>query len=157
MTNTTNSTKATPAKAAAATKAKAPAKAVAPTAEAVAQVVAKKLHPATFYRVGTRVKASEAGWTFTQIATGTDRYERDGVVVDIHHGPSNLMVAAEKTEGDAHDSIRDGQLKLEKAAVNYLGLDVPLTGWYMPKAERAALKIESGRGFAKIEVIPVTA
>lgn len=107
---------------------------------------------ATKYRIAVRALAVEKGWKFVQTTTGTDRFERAGVVVDVHHGQANRIAAAEMTDGKSF-------AKTTRAA-KMLQVQTWLTGEAVDRFKTSAnfsdeqlAQFESGKGIALIKKI----
>ena len=106
-------------------------------------------HPATKYRVAIRDIAIRNAWTFTQVSDRTDRFEKKGTVVDVHHGPSNLIVKAEKVDGKSHvETGRGGKMFDVQAWLT--GVADPERENYIRLSPEQVAKFESGQGIAKI-------
>lgn len=146
---TTTAAKA-PAKKAPAKKAATPA-AKAPAAATPAPAL-KPVKVATKYRVAIRDIAVEVGWTMTQISTNIDRFERAGVVLDVHHGPADRIVAAEKVEGNSHTWVAEHghDRKMFRVRDALVGTKNPS---YLVLTPEQVARYESGRGIAAVKVI----
>lgn len=131
----------------------APAKVVAPMAEAAPVVPSKKVTSATKFRVAVRFAAHANGWAFEQISTNIDQYTKGDTVVHVHHGASDLVTKAEKLEGTKPiDQIIPGsKLKVERVH-NWLAPKDKATDFLKVPAAQVA-EYESGKGLALIKVI----
>jgi hypothetical protein len=121
------------------------------TIEAPVEETFERATGATMYRIGLRKRLTDenVGMEFAQVSTSTDRFTKDGVEVDVFHGPSNLMTGAEINDGQGQIIEITGQRKLEQLLQRLAGF----TGsrWVMNADERASID-PIGKGLGLFEV-----
>lgn len=110
-----------------------------------------KVTSATKFRVACRVAGVTNGWKLVQITSGTDQYTKEGTVVHIHHGPSDLVTSAEMLVGEELTTITSkDKLKVERAH-NWL-VPADQATQFLKVAKDLVTKYESGKGVAAIKV-----
>jgi hypothetical protein len=110
-----------------------------------------KISPATKYRVEIRKIAVANGWEFEQLADNprVDRFTKGKTVVDVTHGPSNLITTAEKLDGkELVPAPSNGKMFTVQAWLT--GIADPDHSRSIRLSREQAAANESGQGLAKI-------
>ena len=129
------------------------------TAEKIAADVkateAKRVPAATKYRIAIRQIAVDNGWTFKQLNPSVDRFTKGNQRVDVQHGPSNLIAAAERAVGNSiARSGTQGKMFVVQSWLTGVKDEInPKTGKgsnFIRLTPEQVAKFESGQGIAKI-------
>jgi hypothetical protein len=103
------------------------------------------------YRVQIRELAKEAGWSFRQTSTATDRFEREGTVVEVHHGKGDRIAAAEIAGPDHTDQLPGKSRGKWFVVREWLTGDTSRT--YKPLDDETVAKYESNKGIALVKTM----
>lgn len=121
----------------------------------------KSITPATKYRVAIRDIAIAHGWSFEQLDNDprVDRFIKGKTVVDVTHGPSNLITAAEVLVGDKVLKSVAKSGKMYQVQEILTGVEDPDHTRHIRLQREQVAKYESGQGIAKIksEAAPASA
>lgn len=109
-----------------------------------------KITPATKYRVAVRDIAIQNGWTFTQLNPQLDKFEKNGTVIAVSHGPSNLISTAEKLTADNKHDVTERSGKMFQVQEWLTGIADPNHERYIRLTPEQVKRYESGQGIAKL-------
>ena len=107
--------------------------------------------PATKYRVAIRDQAVNNGWVFTPLGEAIDRFEKGNVVIDVTHGPSDLITTAEKVDGKSHVKVpKKGKMFVVQEWIT--GIADPDQERFIRLTPEQIRQYESGQGIAKVRL-----